>query len=187
MQLTKNRSFLNISIETLDTYITLFIGNSILLYLTNYPNIVLLIKYISNVIKNSILPTNSGELNELLTYTILLGLQSAILIYVLYGLVKKASKNIILHEKDKNIGIILGMIFFLFLPTTNIYIILVLVIISVFFQKQLLNLEKQKRDLIIEMIDKVIEEKLLEEQNKQSQSKEDVQSEQIQENKENQN
>lgn len=187
MQLTKNRSFLNISIESLDTYITLFIGNSILLYLTNYPNIVLLIKYISNVIKNSILPTNSGELNELLTYTILLGLQSAILIYVLYGLVKKASKNVILHEKDKNIGIILGMIFFLFLPTTNIYIILVLVIISVFFQKQLLNLEKQKSDLIIEMIDKVIEEKLLEEQNKQSQSKEDVQSEQIQENKENQN
>lgn len=187
MQLTKNRSFLNISIESLDTYITLFIGNSILLYLTNYPNIVLLIKYISNVIKNNILPTNSGELNELLTYTILLGLQSAILIYVLYGLVKKASKNVILHEKDKNIGIILGMIFFLFLPTTNIYIILVLVIISVFFQKQLLNLEKQKRDLIIEMIDKVIEEKLLEEQNKQSQSKEDVQSEQIQENKENQN
>lgn len=187
MQLTKNRSFLNISIETLDTYITLFIGNSILLYLTNYPNIVLLIKYISNVIKNSILPTNSGELNELLTYTILLGLQSAILIYVLYGLVKKASKNVILHEKDKNIGIILGMIFFLFLPTTNIYIILGLVIISVFLQKQLLNLEKQKRDLIIEMIDKVIEEKLLEEQNKQSQSKEDVQSEQIQENKENQN
>lgn len=187
MQLTKNRSFLNISIETLDTYITLFIGNSILLYLTNYPNIVLLIKYISNVIKNSILPTNSGELNELLTYTILLGLQSAILIYVLYQLVKKASKNVILHEKDKNIGIILGMIFFLFLPTTNIYIILGLVIISVFLQKQLFNLEKQKRDMIIEMIDKVIEEKLLEEQNKQSQSKEDVQSEQIQENKENQN
>lgn len=92
MQLTKNRSFLNISIETLDTYITLFIGNSILLYLTNYPNIVLLIKYISNVIKNSILPTNSGELNELLTYTILLGLQSAILIYVLYQLVKKLVK-----------------------------------------------------------------------------------------------
>ena len=187
MQLTKNRSFLNISIESLDTYITLFIGNSILLYLTNYPNIVLLIKYISNVIKNSILPTNSGELNELLTYTILLGLQSAILIYVLYGLVKKASKNVILHEKDKNIGIILGMIFFLFLPTTNIYIILVLVIISVFFQKQLLNLEKQKRDLIIEMIDKIIEEKLLEEQNKQSQQNEEVQNEQIQENKENQN
>ena len=182
MQLTKNRSFLNISIESLETYITLFIGNSILLYITNYPNIVLLIKYISNVIKNSILPTNSGELNELLTYTILLGLQSAILIYVLYQLVKKASKNVILHEKDKNIGIILGMIFFLFLPTTNIYIILGLVIISVFFQKQLFNLEKQKRDLIIEMIDKVIEEKLLEEQNKQSQSKKE-----IQENNENQN
>jgi hypothetical protein len=187
MQLTKNRSFLNISIESLETYITLFIGNSILLYLTNYPNIVLLIKHISNVIKNSILPTNSGELNELLTYTILLGLQSAILIYVLYGLVKKASKNVILHEKDKNIGIILGMIFFLFLPTTNIYIILVLVIISVFLQKQLFNLEKQKRDLIIEMIDKIIEEKLLEEQNKQTESKENVQNEQIQENNENQN
>lgn len=187
MQLTKNRSFLNISIETLETYTTLFIGNSILLYLTNYPNIVLLIKYISNVIKNSILPTNSGELNELLTYTILLGLQSAILIYVLYGLIKKASKNVILHEKDKNIGIILGMIFFLFLPTTNIYIILGLVIISVFLQKQLFNLEKQKRDLIIEMIDKIIEEKLLEEQNKQSQEKKDFQSEQIQENNENQN
>jgi|GEM_PF-6174693 hypothetical protein len=180
MQLTKNRSFLNISIETLETYTTLFIGNSILLYLTNYPNIVLLIKYISNVIKNSILPTNSDELNELLTYTILLGLQSAILIYVLYGLVKKASKNVILHEKDKNIGIILGMIVFLFLPTTNIYIILGLVIISVFFQKQLFNLEKQKRDLIIEMIDKVIEEKLLEEQNKQSQQNEEVQDKQEQ-------
>ena len=185
MQLTKNKSFLNISIETLDTYITLFIGNSILLYLTNYPNIVLLIKYISNVIKNSILPTNSGELNELLTYTILLGLQSAILIYVLYQLIKKASKNVILHEKDRNIGIILGMIFFLFLPTTNIYIILGLVIISVFLQKQLFNLEKQKRDLIIEMIDKIIEEKLLEEQNKQTESKENVQNEQVQENNEN--
>ena len=187
MNLTKNRTFLTIGDSILNTYLWLFVGNSILLYLTNYPNIVLLIKYISNVIKNSILPTNSGELNELLTYTILLGLQSAILIYVLYQLVKKASKNVILHEKDKNIGIILGMIFFLFLPTTNIYIILGLVIISVFLQKQLFNLEKQKRDLIIEMIDKVIEEKLLEEQNKQSQSKEDIQSEQIQENKENQN
>lgn len=184
MQLTKNRSFLNISIETLDTYITLFIGNSILLYLTNYPNIVLLIKYISNVIKNSILPTNSGELNELLTYTILLGLQSAILIYVLYGLVKKASKNVILHEKDRNIGIILGMILFLFLPTTNIYIILGLVIVSVFLQKQLHDLEKQKRDLIIEMIDQIIEEKMLEEEKKQELNKE-IQNEQIQENNEN--
>ena len=187
MQLTKNRSFLNISIETLETYITLFIGNSILLYLSDYPNIVLLIKYISNVIKNSILPTNSGELNELLTYTILLGLQSAILIYVLYQLVKKASKNVILHEKDKNIGIILGMIFFLFLPTTNIYIILGLVIISVFLQKQLHDLEKQKRDLIIEMIDQIIEEKMLEEEKKQAQQKEEAQSEQIQENNEKQN
>ena len=100
----------------------------------------------------------------------------------MYQLVKKASKNVILHEKDKNIGIILGMIFFLFLPTTNIYIILGLVIISVFLQKQLFNLEKQKSDLIIEMIDKIIEEKLLEEQNKQTES-----NEQIQENKENQN
>lgn len=187
MQLTKNRSFLNISIETLETYITLFIGNSILLYLSDYPNIVLLIKYISNVIKNSILPTNSGELNQLLTYTILLGLQSAILLYVLYGFVKKASKNVILHEKDKNIGIILGMIFFLFLPTTNIYIILGLVIISVFLQKQLHDLEKQKRDLIIEMIDQIIEEKMLEEEKKQAQQKEEAQSEQIQENNEKQN
>ena len=186
MQLTKNRLFLNISIETLEAYISLFIGNSILLYLSNYPNIVLLIKYISNIVKNSILPTNSGQLNELLTYTILLGLQSAILIYVLYQLVKKASKNVILHEKDKNIGIILGMIVFLFLPTTNIYIILGLVIISVFLQKQLFNLEKQKRDLIIEMIDKVIEEKLLEEKKKQE-LKEEVQNEQIQENNEKQN
>lgn len=76
------------------------------------------------------------------------------------------------------------MIFFLFLPTTNIYIILVLVIISVFFQKQLFNLEKQKRDLIIEMIDKVIEEKLLEEQNKQNKQESH---EQVQENNENQN
>ena len=186
MQLTKNKTFLNISIESLETYISLFIGNSILLYLTNYPNIVLLIKYISNVVKNSILPTNSNELNELLTYTILLGLQSAILIYILYGFVKKASKNVILHEKDKNIGIILGIIVFLFLPTTNIYIILGLVIISIFLQKQLFNLEKQKRDLIIEMIDKVIEEKLLEEEKKQESNKE-VQSEQIQENNEKQN
>lgn len=187
MNLTKNRTFLTIGDSILNTYLWLFVGNSIFLYRTDYPNIILLIKYIANIAKNNILPTNSGELNELLVYAMLLGLQSAVLIYVLYRLAKKASKNVILHEKDKNIGIILGMIFFLFLPTTNIYIILVLVIISVFFQKQLLNLEKQKRDLIIEMIDKVIEEKLLEEQNKQSQSKEDVQSEQIQENKENQN
>ena len=184
MRLTKNKTFLNISIETLETYITLFIGNSILLYLSNYPNIVLLIKYISNVIKNSILPTNSGELNELLIHTILLGLQSAILIYVLYGLVKKASKNVILHEKDKNIGIILGMMLFLFLPTTNIYIILGLVIVSVFLQKQLHDLEKQKRDLIIEMIDQIIEEKMLEEEKKQELNKE-IQNEQIQENNEN--
>lgn len=175
MNLTKNRTFLTIGDSILNTYLWLFVGNSILLYLTNYPNIVLLIKYISNVIKNSILPTNSGELNELLTYTILLGLQSAILIYVLYGLVKKASKNVILHEKDKNIGIILGMIFFLFLPTTNIYIAFGLVIISIFFDKKLHDLDKEKRDLIIEMIDKIIEEKLLEEQNKQTESNEEIQ------------
>ena len=79
------------------------------------------------------------------------------------------------------------MIIFLFLPTTNIYIAFVLVIISIFFDKKLHDLDKEKRDLIIEMIDKVIEEKLLEEQNKQSQQNEEVQNEQIQENNENQN
>ena len=182
MNLTKNRTFLTIGDSILNTYLWLFVGNSIFLYRTDYPNIILLIKYISNVIKNSILPTNANELNELLVYAILLGLQSAVLIYVLYRLVKKASKNVILHEKDKNIGIILGMIFFLFLPTTNIYIAFGLVIISIFFDKKLHDLEKQKRDLIIEMIDKVIEEKLLEEQNKQTESNEE-----IQENNENQN
>lgn len=117
----------------------------------------------------------------------LLGLQSAVLIYVLYRLAKKAFNNARYQFQSGTLGIILGMIIFLFLPTTNIYIAFVLVIISIFFDKKLHDLDKEKRDMIIEMIDKVIEEKLLEEQNKQSQSKEDVQSEQIQENKENQN
>lgn len=116
--------------------------------------------------KNNILPTNSGELNELLVYAMLLGLQSAVLIYVLYRLAKKAFNNARYQFQS---------------------IAFVLVIISIFFDKKLHDLDKEKRDMIIEMIDKVIEEKLLEEQNKQSQSKEDVQSEQIQKNKENQN
>lgn len=187
MNLTKNRTFLTIGDSILNTYLWLFVGNSIFLYLTNYPNLVLLIKHISNVIKNGILPTNANELNELLVYAILLGLQSAVLIYVLYRLAKKAFNNARYKFQSGALGIILGMIIFLFLPTTNIYMAFGLVIISIFFDKKLHDLDKEKRDLIIEMINKVIEEKLLEEQNKQSQSKEDVQSEQIQENKENQN
>lgn len=187
MNLTKNRTFLTIGDSILNTYLWLFVGNSIFLYRTDYPNIILLIKYIANIAKNNILPTNSGELNELLVYAMLLGLQSAVLIYVLYRLAKKAFNNARYKFQSGTLGIILGMIIFLFLPTTNIYIAFGLVIISIFFDKKLHDLDKEKRDLIIEMIDKVIEEKLLEEQNKQTESKENVQNEQIQKNNENQN
>ena len=165
MNLTKNRTFLTIGDSSLNTYLSLFIGNSILLYLTDYPNIVLLIKYIANVIKNGILPTNANELNELLVYAILLGLQSAVFIYVLYKLLKRAFNNARYQFKSDNIGIILGMIIFLFLPTTNIYVMLGLVIVSIFFQKKLHDLNKDKIDHLINIIDQVIEEKLLEEQN----------------------
>lgn len=92
MNLTKNRTFLTIGDSILNTYLWLFVGNSIFLYRTDYPNIILLIKYIANIAKNNILPTNSGELNELLVYAMLLGLQSAVLIYVLYRLAKKLVK-----------------------------------------------------------------------------------------------
>lgn len=57
------------------------------------------------------------------------------------------------------------MIIFLFLPTTNIYVMLGLVIVSIFFQKKLHDLNKDKIDHLINIIDQVIEEKLLEEQN----------------------
>ena len=70
MNLTKNRTFLTIGDSILNTYLWLFVGNSIFLYRTDYPNIILLIKYIANIAKNNILPTNSGELNELLVYAI---------------------------------------------------------------------------------------------------------------------
>ena len=183
MNLTKNRTFLTIGDSILNTYLWLFVGNSIFLYRTDYPNIILLIKYIANIAKNNILPTNSGELNELLVYAMLLGLQSAVLIYVLYRLAKKAFNNARYKFQSGTLGIILGMIIFLFLPTTNIYMAFGLVIISIFFDKKLHDLDKEKRDMIIEMIDKVIEEKLLEEQNKQE-SQEQVQNEEVQDKQE---
>ena len=183
MNLTKNRTFLTIGDSILNTYLWLFVGNSIFLYRTDYPNIILLIKYIANIAKNNILPTNSGELNELLVYAMLLGLQSAVLIYVLYRLAKKAFNNARYKFQRGTLGIILGMIIFLFLPTTNIYMAFGLVIISIFFDKKLHDLDKEKRDMIIEMIDKVIEEKLLEEQNKQE-SQEQVQNEEVQDKQE---
>lgn len=43
MNLTKNRTFLTIGDSILNTYLWLFVGNSIFLYRTDYPNIILLI------------------------------------------------------------------------------------------------------------------------------------------------
>lgn len=131
------------------------------------------------------MPTNSNELNELLVYAVLLGLQSAVLIYVLYRIVKKAFINARYRFESGTLGIILGMIIFLFLPTTNIYIALGLVVVSIYFDKKLHDLDKEKRDMIIEMIDKVIEEKLLEEQNNEQNQQQPQTTQQEQNNNQN--
>ena len=71
MKLTKNKTFLNIICELLKTYISLFFGNSLLIFMTNYPNFILLTKYILNIANNNTLPTNNESLNSLITYSML--------------------------------------------------------------------------------------------------------------------
>lgn len=179
MKLTKKQNFLNIICELLKTYILLFAGNSLLLYMTNYPNFILLTKYILNIADNNTLPTNNESLNSLITYSMLWGMQAIILLYIVINIMINTLKNALKYNNDKNIGILLGIIIFLFFHTTNPYIILILIIITIYFLEKKRKLYINNIDMLLNMVEQVIQEK--EAQEKEAQEKED----QEQENEEN--
>lgn len=179
MKLTKKQNFLNIICELLKTYILLFAGNSLLLYMTNYPNFILLTKYILNIADNNTLPTNNESLNSLITYSMLWGMQAIILLYIVINIMINTLKNALKYNNDKNIGILLGIIIFLFFHTTNPYIILILIIITIYFLEKKRKLYISNIDMLLNMVEQVIQEK--EAQEKEYQKKET----QEQENEEN--
>ena len=179
MKLTKKQNFLNIICELLKTYILLFAGNSLLLYMTNYPNFILLTKYILNIADNNTLPTNNESLNSLITYSMLWGMQAIILLYIVINIMINTLKNALKYNNDKNIGLLLGIIIFLFFHTTNPYIILILIIITIYFLEKKRKLYINNIDMLLNMVEQVIQEK--EAQEKEYQKKET----QEQENEEN--
>lgn len=179
MKLTKKQNFLNIICELLKTYILLFASNSLLLYMTNYPNFILLTKYILNIADNNTLPTNNESLNSLITYSMLWGMQAIILLYIVINIMINILKNALKYNNDKNIGILLGIIIFLFFHTTNPYIILILIIITIYFLEKKRKLYINNIDMLLNMVEQVIQEK--EAQEKEYQKKET----QEQENEEN--
>ena len=185
MKLTKKQNFLNIICELLKTYILLFAGNSLLLYMTNYPNFILLTKYILNIADNNTLPTNNESLNSLMTYSMLWGMQAIILLYIIINIMINTLKNALKYNTDKNIGIILGLIIFLFFHTTNPYIILILIIITIYFIEKRRKLYMNNVNILLDMVEQVIQEKEAQEkenqkkkaQEKEAQKKEDQEQE----------
>lgn len=159
MKLTKNKKILNIICESLKTYISLFFGNSLLLYMTDYPNFILLTKYILNIANNNTLPTNNESLNSLMTYSMLWGMQATLFLYILINIMINALKNALKYNTDKNTGIILGLIIFLFFHTTNPYIILVLAITTIYFIEKRRKLYINQVDMLLNMVEQVIQEK----------------------------
>ena len=175
MKLTKKQNFLNIICELLKTYILLFAGNSLLLYMTNYPNFILLTKYILNIADNNTLPTNNESLNSLITYSMLWGMQAIILLYIVINIMINTLKNALKYNNDKNIGILLGIIIFLFFHTTNPYIILILIIITIYFLEKKRKLYINNIDMLLNMVEQVIKEKKAQEkeyQKKETQEQE---------------
>lgn len=170
MTLTKKQNFLNIICELLKTYILLFAGNSLLLYMTNYPNFILLTKYILNIADNNTLPTNNESLNSLITYSMLWGIQASLLLYILINIMINALKNALKYNNDKNIGILLSIIIFLFFHTTNPHIILILIIITIYFLEKKRKLYINNIDMLLNMVEQVIQKK--EAQEKEAQEKE---------------
>lgn len=165
MKLTKNRIFLDISIEGLTTYLYLFAANSLLLFTSNYPNLLLLGKYIGNILYTSKLPTNSEELTSVIVNSWLFGIQLTICIIYITQLVKRLDTNYKTHNNYKNLGIFIGTATYLFLPTTNGYIIVTLFILLLYYRSRLNKLNNEKLNEIIGIIDKIIEEKEAEEEN----------------------
>ena len=172
MNLTKNKKFLNITSESLKTYIALFFGNSLLIYMTKYPNFILLTKYILNIANNNNLPTNNESLNSLITYSMLWGMQATLLLYILINIMIKALKNASKYNNDKNIGILLGIIMFLFFHTTNPYIILIIIIITIYFLEKRRKLYINNIDILLDMVDQVIQEKEAQEKEDQKKTEE---------------
>lgn len=170
MKLTKKQNFLNIICELLKTYILLFAGNSLLLYMTNYPNFILLTKYILNIADNNTLPTNNESLNSLITYSMLWGIQAIILLYIVINIMINTLKNALKYNTDKNIGIILGLIIFLFFHTSNPYIILILIVTTIYFIEKRRKFYMNSVDMLLNMVEQVIQEK--EAQEKEDQKKE---------------
>ena len=181
MKLTKKQNFLNIICELLKTYILLFASNSLLLYMTNYPNFILLTKYILNIADNNTLPTNNESLNSLMTYSMLWGMQAIILLYIIINIMINTLKNALKYNTDKNIGIILGLIIFLFFHTTNPYIILILIIITIYFIEKRRKLYMNNVNILLDMVEQVIQEKEAQEKEDQEQENEEKRSSRTQE------
>ena len=170
MKLTKNKTFLNIICELLKTYISLILGNCALILMTKYPNFILLTKHLLSITNNNTLPTNNENLDLLMTYSVLWGMQAIIFIFVLINIMINTLKNSLKYNTDKNIGIILGLIIFLFFHTSNPYIILILIITTIYFLQKRRKLYINNIDMLLNMVEQVIQEK--EAQEKEAQEKE---------------
>lgn len=177
MKLTKKQNFLNIICELLKTYILLFAGNSLLIYMTKYPNFILLTKYISNIADNNTLPTNNESLNSLITYSMLWGIQASLLLYILITIMINALKNALKYNNDKNIGILLGIIIFLFFHTTNPYIILIILITTIYFMEKRRKLYINNVNMLLDIVEQVIQEKETKEKENQKKETEEKENE----------
>lgn len=177
MKLTKKQNFLNIICELLKTYILLFAGNSLLLYMTNYPNFILLTKYILNIADNNTLPTNNESLNSLITYSMLWGMQAIILLYIVINIMINTLKNALKYNTDKNIGILLGLIIFLFFHTSNPYIILILIVTTIYFIEKRRKFYMNSVDMLLNIVEKIIQEKEAQEKEDQEQENEEKENE----------
>lgn len=170
MKLTKNKTFLNIICELLKTYISLILGNCALILMTKYPNFILLTKHLLSITNNNTLPTNNEGLDLLMTYSVLWGMQAIIFLFVLINMMINTLKNALKYNTDKNIGIILGLIIFLFFHTSNPYIILILIITTIYFIEKRRKLYMNNIDMLLDMVEQVIQKK--EAQEKEAQEKE---------------
>ena len=170
MKLTKNKTLLNIICELLKTYISLILGNCALILMTKYPNFILLTKHLLSITNNNTLPTNNESLDLLMTYSVLWGMQAIIFIFVLINMMINTLKNAVKYNTDKNIGIILGLIIFLFFHTSNPYIILILIITTIYFIEKRRKFYMNNVSILLDMVEQVIQEK--EAQEKEAQEKE---------------
>ena len=97
-------------------------------------------------------------------------MQAIILLYIVINIMIITLKNDLKYNTDKNIGILLGLIIFLFFHTSNPYIILILIVTTIYFIEKRRKFYMNSVDMLLNIVEKVIQEK--EAQEKENQKKE---------------